>query len=164
MCKRRSIATRSIVDSHETSEALYAMPADPQIASRFEPFALPRWRESAGLREFVVSFGRLLPLHLPSPFGDKDMIQKLMAYSGGRAGVVVSPSARKAFSRPRRTTSADSTRHRPRTAWARCHERHANAKSAWRFVSPVNRMAPSSNRRKVRSDQTALGLRGLRCL
>ena len=46
-----------------TSEALYAMQADPQIASRFEPMALPRWRESAGLREFVVSFGRLLPLH-----------------------------------------------------------------------------------------------------
>ena len=69
-----------------TSEALYAMQADPQIASRFDPFALPRWRESAGLREFVVSFGRLLPLHLPSPFGDKDMIQKLMAYSGGLTG------------------------------------------------------------------------------
>ena len=53
---------------------------------RIEPFALPRWRESAGLREFVVSFGRLLPLHLPSSFGDKDMIQKLMAYSGGLTG------------------------------------------------------------------------------
>ncbi len=69
-----------------TSEALYAMQADPQIASRFELFALPRWRESAGLREFVVSFGRLLPPHLPSPFGDKDMIQKLMAYSSGLTG------------------------------------------------------------------------------
>jgi hypothetical protein len=41
------------------SEALYAMQADPQIASRLEPVALPRWRESAGLREFVVSFGRV---------------------------------------------------------------------------------------------------------
>ena len=41
-----------------TSVALYAMQADPQIASRFEPFALPRWHESAALREFVVSFGR----------------------------------------------------------------------------------------------------------
>ena len=69
-----------------TSEALYAMQADPQIASRFEPFALPRWRESAALREFVVSFGRLLPLHLPSPFGDKDMIQKLLAHIGGLTG------------------------------------------------------------------------------
>ena len=40
-----------------TSEALYAMQTDPQIASRFEPIALPRWRESAELRSFVVSFG-----------------------------------------------------------------------------------------------------------
>ena len=69
-----------------TSEALYAMQANPLIASRFEPFALPRWRESAGLREFIVSLGRLLPLHLPSPFGDKDMVQKLMALSGGLTG------------------------------------------------------------------------------
>ena len=59
-----------------TSEALYAMQADPQIASRFEPFALPRWRESAGLREFVVSFGRLLPMHLPSPFGESRQLRQ----------------------------------------------------------------------------------------
>ena len=70
----------------DTSEAMYAMQADPQIASRFEPFALPRWRKSAGVREFVVNFGRLLPLHLPSPFGDKEMIQKLMACRGGLTG------------------------------------------------------------------------------
>ena len=33
-----------------------------------------------------MSFGRLLPLHLPSPFGEKDVIQKLMAFSGGLTG------------------------------------------------------------------------------
>ena len=71
-----------------TSEALYAMRADLQIASRFEPFALPRWHESAALREFVVGFGRLLPLHKPSPFGDKAMIQKLMVHSGGLTGKI----------------------------------------------------------------------------
>jgi hypothetical protein len=71
-----------------TSEALYAMQADPQIASRFEPFALPRWHESAALREFVVGFGRLLPLHKPSPFGDKAVIQKLMVHSGGLTGKI----------------------------------------------------------------------------
>ena len=73
-----------------TSEALYAMQADPQIASRFEPFALPRWHESAALREFVVSFGRLLPLRKPSPFGDKAIIQKLMVHSGGLTGKITS--------------------------------------------------------------------------
>jgi len=66
-----------------TTEALFALQADPQIASRFEPFALPRWKESSGLQDFVVSFGRLLPLHKPSALGEQDMIRKLMAYSGG---------------------------------------------------------------------------------
>ena len=69
-----------------TTDAMFAMQADPQIASRFEPFALPRWKESSGLRDFVVSFGRLLPLHKPSAFGEQDMIRKLMAYSGGLTG------------------------------------------------------------------------------
>ena len=54
----------------------------------FEPFALPRWHESAALREFVVSFGRLLPLHKPSPFGDKAIIQKPMVHSGGLTGKI----------------------------------------------------------------------------
>ena len=35
-----------------------------------------------------MSFGRLLPLHAPSPFGDKAVIQKLMAYSGGLTGKI----------------------------------------------------------------------------
>jgi len=44
-----------------TNEALFAMQTDPQIASLFEPFGLPKWRESAELRAFVFSYGRLLP-------------------------------------------------------------------------------------------------------
>ena len=71
-----------------TSEALYAMQTDPQIASRFEPFSLPKWRESPGFREFVVSFGRLLPLEKPSPLADKAIIQKLMGLSSGLTGKV----------------------------------------------------------------------------
>ena len=66
-----------------TTEALFALQADPQIASRFEPFAPPRWKESSWLRDIVVSFGRLLPLHKPSAFGKRGMTRKLMAYSGG---------------------------------------------------------------------------------
>ena len=79
-----------------TTEALYAMQTDPQIASRFEAFALPRWHESPGLREFVVSFGRLLPLHRPSPFGDKDMIRKVMACTGGLTGRITAMLAQAA--------------------------------------------------------------------
>jgi len=57
--------------------------AGPQIASRFEPFALTRWKESSGLQDIVVSFGRLFPLHKPSAPGEQDMIRKLKAYSCG---------------------------------------------------------------------------------
>ncbi len=62
------------------------MQTDPQIASRLEPFSLPKWRESPEFREFVVSFGRLLPLEKPSPLADKAIIQKLMGLSSGVTG------------------------------------------------------------------------------
>ena len=89
-----------------TSEALYAMQTDPQIASRFEPFALPRWRESAELRSFVVSFGRLLPLKKPSPFGDREIVQKLMAFSGGLTGKITTLLAQAAELAIRRKTES----------------------------------------------------------
>lgn len=71
-----------------TSEALYAMQTDPQIASRFEPFALPKWRESTEFRGFVAAFGRLLPLEKPSKLDDKNVIQMLMELSSGLTGKV----------------------------------------------------------------------------
>ena len=40
--------------------------------------------------ELVLIFGRLLPLHNPSPFGDSAMIQKLMVHSGGLTGKITS--------------------------------------------------------------------------
>ena len=66
-----------------TNEALYAMQTDPQIALRFEPFALPKWRESEEFRAFVTAFVLLLPLERPSQFGDKLVIQRLMGLSAG---------------------------------------------------------------------------------
>ncbi len=56
--------------------------------SGFEPFLLPKWRESPEFRAFVASFGRLLALEKASPFGDKVIIQKLMNISGGLTGKV----------------------------------------------------------------------------
>jgi len=43
-----------------------------------------------------VGFGRLLPLHKPSPFGDKAMIQKLMVHSGGLTSKITTLSAQAA--------------------------------------------------------------------
>jgi transcription initiation factor TFIIIB Brf1 subunit/transcription initiation factor TFIIB len=42
------------------------------------------------MREFVMSFGRLLPLHKPSPLSDKAIIQKFMVHSGGLTGRITS--------------------------------------------------------------------------
>lgn len=39
-----------------TSEALYVMQTDAQIASRFEAYALPAWRASQDLRRFIAGF------------------------------------------------------------------------------------------------------------
>ena len=66
------------------------MQTDPQIASRFEPFALPKWRESSEFRTFVASFGRLLSLEKPSLLVDMAIIQKLMSLSTGLTGKVTS--------------------------------------------------------------------------
>ena len=84
--------------------------ADPQIASRFEPFALPMWHESAALRRFVVGFERLLLLllHEPSPFGDKAMIQKLMAHSGALTGKITALLAQAAELAIRQKTESNS--------------------------------------------------------
>jgi hypothetical protein len=41
-----------------------------------------------------VGFGRLLPLHKPSLFGDKVMIQKLMVHSDGLTGKITTPASR----------------------------------------------------------------------
>lgn len=82
------------------------MQSDPQIASRFEPFALPRWHESTALRGVVVGFGRLLPLHKPSPFGEKAMIQKLMVYNSGLTGKITTLLAQAAELAIRRNTES----------------------------------------------------------
>ena len=72
----------------------------------FEPVALPQWRESAELHSFVVSFGRLLPLKKPSPFGDREIVQKLMAFSGGLTGKITTLLAQAAELAIRRKTES----------------------------------------------------------
>src|SRR4029450_12720753 len=54
-----------------TTEALRALQADPQLANRFEPAALPRWRLDQEFQTLLASFERALPLRelsrLPRP-------------------------------------------------------------------------------------------------
>jgi Cdc6-like AAA superfamily ATPase len=66
-----------------TEDALHALQTDPQVASRFDPIRLARWTESEAFRNFLVAFGKLLPLRKASPFGDRDMIRLVLARSDG---------------------------------------------------------------------------------
>lgn len=56
-----------------TEDALHALQTDPHA----------RWTESEAFRNFLVAFGKLLPLRKASPFGDRDMIRLVLARSDG---------------------------------------------------------------------------------
>ncbi len=69
-----------------TKEALRAIQADPQLANRFEPAALPRWRLNQEFQMLLASFERALPLRNPSRLADAQMARKLLALSEGSLG------------------------------------------------------------------------------
>jgi hypothetical protein len=66
-----------------TEDALHAIQTDTQVASRFDPLHLARWGESDAFRNFIVTFGKQLPLRKASPFADREMIRLLLASSAG---------------------------------------------------------------------------------
>jgi Bacterial TniB protein len=67
-------------------EALRALQADPQLANRFEPVALPRWRLDQEFQRLLVSFERALPLRTASRLADEPLARKLLALSEGSLG------------------------------------------------------------------------------
>jgi hypothetical protein len=72
-----------------TDDALRAMQSDPQIASRFEPFHLPRWRADAAFRSLLATLEAALPLRKPSNLEQKSMVECILGYSGGITGNIV---------------------------------------------------------------------------
>ncbi len=73
-----------------TGDALHALQSDPQMASRFEPFPLNRWRENDAFRSFVAGFGRVLPLKKPSRLEEREFLTTLLTHSEGLTGRVAS--------------------------------------------------------------------------
>ena len=69
-----------------TKEALRALQADPQLANRFEPAALPRWQLDQEFQMLLASFERALPLRQPSRLADEELARKLLALSEGSLG------------------------------------------------------------------------------
>ena len=69
-----------------TKEALRALQADPQLANRFEPAALPPWQLDQEFQMLLASFERALPLRQPSGLADEKLARKLLALSEGSLG------------------------------------------------------------------------------
>jgi len=69
-----------------TEDARHAIQTDPQVASRFDPLHLARWKESEAFRNFVAAFGKLLPLRKASAFGQREMVRLLLDRSEGITG------------------------------------------------------------------------------
>jgi Bacterial TniB protein len=71
-----------------TRDAMIAMGVDAQITSRFTPYELQTWTETDEFRRFVSAFERVLPLRKPSGLADRELLQTILALSGGNTGRV----------------------------------------------------------------------------
>jgi hypothetical protein len=69
-----------------TKEALRAVQADPQLANRFEPAALPCWQLNQEFQMLLASFEQVLPLRKASRLADEQMARKLLVLSEGSLG------------------------------------------------------------------------------
>jgi Mu transposase-like protein len=63
-----------------------ALQADPQLASRCEPAALPRWQLHQEFQMLLASFERAVPLRAASRLADAPLARKLLAWSAGSLG------------------------------------------------------------------------------
>jgi type II secretory pathway predicted ATPase ExeA len=69
-----------------TKEALRAIQADPQLANRFTPVALPPWRMGREFLRLLASFEQVLPLRQPSRLIEERLARTLLALSEGSLG------------------------------------------------------------------------------
>jgi hypothetical protein len=69
-----------------TKEALRAIQADPQLANRFEPAALPPWQLNQEFQMLLASFEQVLPLRKASRLADEQMARQLLMLSEGSLG------------------------------------------------------------------------------
>lgn len=69
-----------------TREAIRAIQADPQLASRFHRAELATWGMGREYRQLLASFERMLPLKQPSRLHQEPLATRLLAMSEGTIG------------------------------------------------------------------------------
>jgi len=67
-------------------EALSAINTDPQLANRFEPASLPKWKMDEEYLRLLASFESLLPLRQPSYLAQQATAVKILGMSEGTIG------------------------------------------------------------------------------
>lgn len=75
-------------------QALQVIHSDDQLATRFEPFPLPRWRDDDALRTLLASLEATLPLRRPSVLIDARLTRRVLGLSEGVLGEIVALLAR----------------------------------------------------------------------
>lgn len=70
-------------------EALQVIHSDDQLANRFEPFPLPRWKQDEELLDLLDSFERVLPLRRRSSLTNPVFVGRVLAMSEGILGEIV---------------------------------------------------------------------------
>lgn len=71
-----------------TKEAFNAIQTDPQLANRFEPKVLKKWRNDNEYLRLLASFERLLPLKKPSLLIEPSLATKILSMSEGLIGEI----------------------------------------------------------------------------
>lgn len=71
-----------------TREAFNAIQTDPQLANRFEPKVLKKWKNDEDYLRLLASFESLLPLKEPSMLIEPSLSTKILAMSEGLIGEI----------------------------------------------------------------------------
>lgn len=71
-----------------TKEAFRAIQTDDQLANRFEPSLLPRWKFDKNFRRLLVTFERMLPLAKPSNLHEVPLATQIHSMSEGYIGEI----------------------------------------------------------------------------
>ena len=69
-------------------EAYSAISTDGQLASRFEPVALPTWKLDADYYRLLKSYEAMLPLNGKSNLANEETAIKILSMSGGTIGEI----------------------------------------------------------------------------
>jgi hypothetical protein len=72
-----------------TQDALAALTADAQVASRFQHVGLERWKLDDAFLRFIGTVEALMPLRLPSKLADESIANCILTISQGNTGEIM---------------------------------------------------------------------------